>query len=261
MEKYDIFIQAGQSNADGYGHGPAECPNVPDERILYYTAGTPEACDYHPSSECTVQIAAERPKEGADPEDRLGDFSLSFAQKYVEAGLLAEDRKLVIVRTAVGGTGFLKHYWQVGDPLYDRMLQMTDEVLNSNPENRLMGLLWHQGEHDSCAELIDSYEEKFLQFYHDLMADIGENVPFLMGGVPMAEYSDDPDRRYYAAILNKKLLAIAEKTPGIYFVSSKGLECNPDFLHINAASQRMFGERYYKVFATRQNLMDEDITL
>ena len=150
MDKYDIFIQAGQSNADGYGHGPAEHPYVPDERILYYTAGTPEAGDYHPKGEYKIQIARERPKADGDPEDRLGDFSLSFAQKYVEAGLLAPDRKLLVVRSAVGGTGFLKHYWQVGDPLYNRMLQMTDYVLGLNPENRLMGFLWHQGEHEAA---------------------------------------------------------------------------------------------------------------
>lgn len=45
------------------------------------------------------------------------------------------------------------------------------------------------------------------------------------------------------------------------FTPSTGLQCNPDHLHIKAASQRIFGERYYKVFATRQNLPDEDITL
>ena len=48
MEGYDIILQAGQSNADGYGHGPAANPYVPDERILYYTAGTPDAADCHP---------------------------------------------------------------------------------------------------------------------------------------------------------------------------------------------------------------------
>ena len=184
MEKYDIFIEAGQSNADGYGHGPAECPYVPDKRILYYTAGTPEAGDYYPKGECTIQIAAERPKQGADPEDQLGDFALSFAQKYVEAGLLAPDRKLLIVRSAVGGTGFLKHYWRVGDPLYLRMLEMTDSVLGLHPENRLMGLLWHQGEHEAAFN-------NDPQVYHAQLRDVVENVrryygtpelPFVCGG-------------------------------------------------------------------------------
>jgi hypothetical protein len=61
MEKYDIILQAGQSNADGYGHGPAEVSYVPDERILYLTAGNPQAGEYYPEGELAISIAAERP--------------------------------------------------------------------------------------------------------------------------------------------------------------------------------------------------------
>lgn len=45
-------------------------------------------------------------KERNNGIEAVGDFSLSFAKKYVESGMLKEGRKLLIVRTAVGGTGF-----------------------------------------------------------------------------------------------------------------------------------------------------------
>ena len=32
---FDIIIQAGQSNAEGYGFGPAKDPYVPDGRVFY----------------------------------------------------------------------------------------------------------------------------------------------------------------------------------------------------------------------------------
>lgn len=252
MEKYDIFIQAGQSNADGYGHGPAECPYVPDERILYYTAGTPEACDYYPNSECTVQIAAERPKEGGDPEDRLGDFSLSFAQKYVEAGLLAPDRKLLIVRTAVGGTGFLKHYWQVGDPLYIRMLQITDEVLNRNPENRLMGLLWHQGEHEAAFH-------NDPEVYHDQLKAVVQGVrkhyeelelPFVCAGF-CDEWAqkNQPD----SDIIMDVIRSVAEECGGAYIETADLRSNNQKFgsgdeIHFCREDLQELGRRYFAAY-------------
>lgn len=184
MEKYDIFIEAGQSNAAGYGHGPSAYPYVPDPSVLYLTAGDPQAGEYEPKGDYEISIAAERPNPKVSPEDRLGDFSLGFAKEYVQAGLLPSDRKLLIIRSAVGGTGFLKQYWRVGDPLYLRMLRMTDYALSLNPENRLMGLLWHQGEHE--AAFLNDPE----RYRHQLLAVVGSvrqrygklDLPFICGG-------------------------------------------------------------------------------
>ena len=252
MEKYDIFIQAGQSNADGYGHGPAEFPYVPDERVLYYTAGTPEAGDYDPKGECTIQIAAERPKEGADPEDRLGDFSLSFAQKYLEAGLLASDRKLLIVRSAVGGTGFLKHYWQVGDPLYLRMLQMTDHVLNLNSENRLMGILWHQGEHEAAFH-------NDPQVYHEQLKDVVQSVrqhygkpdlPFICGG-----FCDEWAQNNQPAcdIIMDVIRSVAAECKGQYIETGDLRSNNQKFgsgdeIHFCREDLQELGRRYFSAY-------------
>ena len=183
MEKYDIVIEGGQSNAAGYGHGPAEHPYHPDCRILYLTAGDPAAGEYEPKGETEIRVAEERPFSGQS-DDKLGDLALGFAEKYVKEGLLAPERKLLIIRAAVGGTGFLKHYWAVGDPLYERMLRMTDYALRLHPENRLVGFLWHQGEHEA-AFLNDP------QRYYDQLRDVVMSVkkryhnfrlPFICGG-------------------------------------------------------------------------------
>lgn len=255
MEKYDVFIQAGQSNADGYGHGPAEYPYVPDERILYYTAGTPEAGDYHPESLGRICVAAERPKQDSDPEDRLGDFSLSFAQRYVEAGLLAPDRKLLIVRTAVGGTGFLKGYWKVGDPLYIRMLRMTDDVMHLNPENRLMGILWHQGEHEAAFH-------NDPKVYHGQLRDVVESIrryyekpelPFVCGGF-CAEWAqkNQPDSDRIMDVIR----SVAAECGGRY-VETDDLRSNNqkfgsgDEIHFCREDLRELGHRYFEAY---QNL-------
>lgn len=184
MEKYDIFIEAGQSNAEGYGHGPVEKPYIPHERILYLTQGEPVAAEYEPKGEMKIQIAAERPNPAFGPEDRIGDLSLRFAREYLDAGFLAADRKLLIIRSAVGATGFLKHYWGMEDPLYLRMLRMTDHALSLNPQNRLMGLLWHQGEHEAAFQ-------NDPRRYQDQLTELVKSVrnryeaprlPFICGG-------------------------------------------------------------------------------
>ena len=251
MEKYDIILQAGQSNADGYGHGPSAEPYVPDPKILYYTAGTPEAGEYYPKSEYEICIAAERP----DPNrlgDFLGDFSLSFAKAYVKAGLLAPDRKLLIVRTAVGGTGFLKHYWAVGDPLYERMLCATDQALSLNPENRLVGFLWHQGEHEA-AFLNDP------QRYHDQLLEVVKCVrahydlpelPFICGGFcNQWAQENQPACDRIMTVIRK----VAEEARGAY-VETADLRSNDqktgdgDTIHFCREDLQKLGRRYFEAY-------------
>ena len=250
MEGYDIILQAGQSNADGYGHGPAENPYVPDDRILYLTAGTPAAGDYHPSEDAKVIVAEERPNPAFGADDRLGDFSLNFAKAYVEAGLLKTGRKLLIVRAAVGGTGFLKEYWRVGDPLHGRMLRMTDHALSLHPGNRLVAFLWHQGEHE--AAFLNDPER-----YHRQLRDVVESVrqrygplPFVCGGF-CSQWAEEnqPACHNITAVIR----AVAEEAGGAY-VETQDLRSNDqktgdgDTIHFCREDLQELGRRYFRAY-------------
>lgn len=251
MEKYDIILQAGQSNADGYGHGPAEYPYIPDPRVLYLTAGDPQAGEYYPKGEYEIRIAAERPDPNR-PGDILGDFSLGFAQKYVEEGFLAPDRKLLIVRAAVGGTGFLKHYWAVGDPLYERMLRMTDYALSLNPHNRLVGFLWHQGEHEA-AFLNDPkrYHDQLLEVIESVKTRYGNrDLPFVCGGFcDQWAQENQPACDQIMAVIR----SVAEEAGGPY-VETADLRSNDqktgdgDTIHFCREDLQELGRRYFAGF-------------
>lgn len=252
MEKYDIFIEAGQSNAAGYGHGPAARPYVPDPRVLYFTAGDPVAGEYAPKGDYEIRIAAERPDPEYGPDDKLGDLALSFAQSYVQAGLLAPDRKLLIVRSAVGGTGFLKHYWQVGDPLYERMLRMTDYVLSLNPENRLMGLLWHQGEHEAA------FNNDPQRYHHQLLALVDSvrarykvpELPFVCGG-----FCDEWAQKNQPACdtIMAVIRSVAQEAGGVY-IETADLRSNNqktgdgDDIHFCREDLQVLGRRYFAAY-------------
>ena len=250
---YDIFIQAGQSNAEGYGHGPVAKAYTPDPRILYLKSrktlpAAPAPEDYDPADPFEICVAEERPVP-EHPEDKVGDFSLRFAKRYVEEGLLEPGRKVLIVRAAVGGTGFLKHFWQVGDFLYERMLRLIDAAVDSAEGNRLMGLLWHQGEHEA-AFLNDP------QRYHSQLKAVLESVrqrydmpdlPIICGGF-CKEWADknQPACDEIMAVIRN----VAEELNGQY-VETGDLRSNNqktgdgDEIHFCREDLQELGRRYF----------------
>ncbi|MBQ7638116.1 MAG: hypothetical protein IJS90_04365 [Clostridia bacterium] len=132
-EKFDVIIQAGQSNAEGYGFGSTNSPFENDGRVWALNAND------------TISLAAETVAVNSPRTD----FSLSFAREYLKSGRLKEGRKLLIIRAAVGGTGFLDGHWGPEDDLRLKMHDMIKTALTLNAENRLVALLWHQGEQDA----------------------------------------------------------------------------------------------------------------
>ncbi len=132
QEKFDIIIQAGQSNSEGYGFGSVDTPYTPDGRVWYMNENN------------TISLGVEKVAFNGIQ----ANFGLPFAREYINAGYLAEGRKLLILRTAAGGTGFRDHRWGLSDDLYLRMMEMIRTALALNPENRLVALLWHQGENE-----------------------------------------------------------------------------------------------------------------
>ena len=252
MEKYDIILEAGQSNAVGFGHGPAKEAYVPDPRVLYYTAGEPDDQAYHQTGTFEICVADERTRPDLDPEDKLGDLALSFAQKYVEAGLLAPDRKLLIVRTAVGASGFMKHYWAIGDPLYERMIQVTDDALAMNPENRLVAMLWHQGEHEAAFLNDPRRYHRELRAVFDSVRERYEtpDLPIVCGGFCQEWVLEhlEPCTQIMGTIRG-----VAEEIGGAY-VETEDLRSNNqvlndgDNIHFCKEALQELGRRYFSAF-------------
>lgn len=132
-EVFDIVIQGGQSNSQGYGFGDVSEPYVSDSRIWYF------------NSDFTISEAHEKVLGNLI----IGDYSLSFARNYINEGLLKQERKLLTIRSSVGRTGFLDGRWIPEGDLYIRMMSMIETALSLNPMNELKAFLWHQGETDS----------------------------------------------------------------------------------------------------------------
>ncbi len=243
LEKFDIIIQAGQSNSEGYGFGNVPDPYQPSDRVWYL------------NGDFTFQIAQEATANNAIQSN----FSLSFAREYMNAGRLAEDRKLLILRTAVGGTGFSVDDWKAEDPLYLRMMEMIRTALSLNPENRLIALLWHQGETDADHHVTYDYYRGHLSY---LLGSVREefgvpDLPFVAGDLSQDWKST---RQEQAAPVVAALRDICA-SQNASFVESDGLDSNRqdgfphpfgwvDEAHFCRRAVYELGRRYYAAYVS-----------
>ncbi len=258
MECYDIFIQAGQSNAEGTGYGPVTEVYIPDERILYLNAvkTVSEKNDrVHIEYEhmpFVIEMANERNVVINDVQRCVGDFSLTFAKAYIDTGLLEQGRKVLIIRAAVGGTGFQRKHWGVEDDQYLKMLELTDYALSLNPENRLKGFLWHQGEHDAFeGNTPENYRNQLTTLINNVKNRYGcPDLPFICASFVNEWTSENRD------ICDPILRVIREVTKevGGRFVEADDLPTNNqatgsgDNIHFCRESLHILGRRYFEAY-------------
>lgn len=257
--KFDIIVQGGQSNAEGTGHGPVERELSPSQNVWYLEAEKTVAV-----GENTMLIDfADEPFKIIPAKEReivgeiTGDFSLTFAEEYEKAGLLQEGRNLLVVRTAVGGTGFKKNQWGVENFLYKKLVEMTDFALSLDPENRIVGFLWHQGEHDAFEKNDpDVYKAQLTAQLDDFRARYGKEIPFIAGD--FARDWKEENIELCRPIVQKIREVVAE-TDKCAFVETSDLLSNNEVLkngdrvHFSRQSLHILGTRYFKAFNEIKN--------
>lgn len=231
------FLLIGQSNAAGRGF-PNEVPELDNERLYMQRNGKWRPM-YTP----------------VNPDRRSSGVSLaeSFAwhcSRYYNADI-------GIIPCADGGSRL--DQWMPGEELFDHAVFHGKLAQRSS---QIVGVLWHQGESDSKADLYLQYEEKCTHIFETLRKELSleENVPFLIGelGSYLADW-DGPEIGTYFPAVNKALAAMAEKNDYIGLVSAEGLTSNPDNMHFNAVSLRVLGERYFQKFISMSPLVSEEM--
>ena len=172
-EIYDVIVLAGQSNGEGHGVGDIDEPYTPTPSVWALNN------DFYQKEEFTIAPATEK----ARGNEVQSNFGLIFARSYIESGRLAEGRKILIVRAAVGGTGFVDGRWGLKDDLYLCMLDMIDTALSLNPENRLVAFLWHQGENEVDKKVsYDVHYERVMSLVEAVRERYGlPMLPFVAG--------------------------------------------------------------------------------
>ncbi len=249
-EKFDIVVQAGQSNSDGFAFGNVETAYKTNARVWYLTG------DWRVPRDFWFEPAKEYVYDGCG-NTVCGNFSLTFAKRCIEDGRLAPDRCLLILRTAVGGSGFLDNYGKPGDRLYVRMMAMIRTALELNPENRLKALLWHQGETDTLFHAsYDVHRAHLTDFIESVRGTLGmPDLPFIAGG--FTPLWSEENKTAVTPVL-QAIRDVCRETASAAFVETDGLpsnaqdtENNPneDSIHFCRRAVYELGERYYDAYA------------
>lgn len=256
LELFDIVIQAGQSNSAGYGLGDATAPYAPDDRTWFL------------HGDRTISIACET----VSGNRVLGNFVISFAERYIQEGFLATDRKLLILRAAAGGTGFSDHRWEPGGDLQVRMMDMMATALGLNAGNRVVAMLWHQGETDAINQV------DFQTHYDNLRTLVGltreaageKDLPFIAG-----DFVEDwkSANETICRPIADAIRAVCAETQGAGFVESNGLQSNDgrlrdgDTIHFCREALYELGRRYFDKYrqitsdssANRKSVCNEEV--
>lgn len=241
-DAFDIFIQAGQSNSVGGGKGLTPYRFLEDwgeQKEIWYL-----------NPDFTISTAGER-VWGNQP---IGDFSLSFARKYIQSGLLKPGRKILIVRGGEGGTGFSDGRWNPGDDLRVRLRDLVLTAKNLNDENRLMCFLWHQGETDAMAEADgETHYNNLLRLVEEVRALAeDQQLPFVTAGfVPEWEAENLGSTKEVAQAIRR----VCDSAGCARFVEAQGLRSNfqagaddCDHIHFCRDSLYELGERMFQAY-------------
>jgi hypothetical protein len=165
---YDILLIMGQSNNHN-GYAEQHAPQSDNIKQL----GRYDDHSYK-------IIPAEERLQHHDIQENKSGFVMTFAKLY-EQNLLKSNRKTLIIPCAKSGSSFKENLWRKNDKIYADAVDRVLFAKSENKNNKLISILWHQGESD--VKNIN-YQKDFDQFIDDFRKDIkAPHKPFICGGM------------------------------------------------------------------------------
>ncbi|MEH6306296.1 sialate O-acetylesterase [Olivibacter sp. CPCC 100613] len=229
------FLLIGQSNMAGRGF-IHEVPRIYNERIAMLRNGRWQMM--------TEPIHFDRPIAGVG-------LGASFAEAWCRDN---EGEKIGLIPCAEGGSSVDE--WSTDGTLFRHAINEAKFALE---DSELAGVLWHQGESDSQNGKYSTYNEKISLIFNEIRSvlSIPTTVPFIIGGLGdyLGKVAFGAGCVEYQRI-NEELQKYARGKENCYYVTAKDLTANPDGIHFNAMSQRIFGIRYYEAYLKREHIYE-----
>lgn len=226
------FLMIGQSNMAGRGF-LNEAPPIYNERIEMLRNGRWQMM--------TEPVNFDRPVAGIS-------LASSFAESWCRVNL---EEKIGLIPCAEGGS--MIDEWAPDGILFRHAVSEAGFAMENS---ELAGVLWHQGESDSDSGKYKTYYGKLSRIVERLRKELNApDIPFIIGGL-----GDYLGKTAFGlgcveyGLINQELMRFAEENENCYFVTAQGLASNPDGIHINARSQRIFGLRYFEAYHGKQHV-------
>jgi len=228
------FLMVGQSNMAGRGF-LRDVPAICNERIKMLRNGRWQIM--------TEPINYDRPSSGVG-------LAASFAAAWCKKN---KNDEIGLIPCADGGTSL--DDWAVGGILFEHAVFQAKIAKRTSI---LDGILWHQGENECYSDRYSLYYDKFLLIVEAFRRELCmPDIPLIIGG--LGDYLGSGRLREYFPeypLVNQELKKFSNTQKNCYFVTALGLQANPDGVHINAVSQRIFGLRYFEAFDKFQNILE-----
>lgn len=235
---YDVVVLAGQSNMIGR-YGPVDGTlDATNARILQYGFDGQ-----------SVVLASDPLDHVNETADTVG-LGISFAKALLPS--VPSNRQIVLVPTAQGATALSDGFWLDGGSGYESALTRANAAMAAGDgENRLIAILWHQGERDVNLGVVDEAVhaanlDALIAGWRAQMTGADETTPFIVGDLVQG-WNVPNSNGVRAALANTPA-----RTKYTAFVESTSLVDGGDGLHFSAASQRTFGARYHTALASAQ---------
>jgi hypothetical protein len=185
-EEFDLWLVWGQSNTlNGKGTDPTL------DRRLDARIGTVMRSPTDTGSFTNKIVYAAEPLENETKATNDGPttgFAKSFGENLLAyEPALVNGRKVLLVRSGYGGTGFTgsgtQNSWNKGVNLsvYDSAITLAQTVLTLYPRAQLRGILWDQGEEDALVLNASQYQAAMDSFIDMARTDLNvPDLPFIL---------------------------------------------------------------------------------
>ncbi|KDY52960.1 SASA family carbohydrate esterase [Escherichia coli] len=237
-EYYYVIPQAGQSNGMAYGEGLPlpETYDRPDSRIKQLarrSTVTPggDTCAYNdviPADHCLHDVQDMSALNHPHADLSKGQYGTVGQGLHIAKKLLPyipQNAGILLVPCCRGGSGLTvgndgtfsetsgasanSARWGVGKPLYQDFLFRTKAALSKNPKNRLLAVVWMQGEND-LADGSQQHSGLFTTMVQQFRADMAAYSAQCVGGSAGSVPWICGDTTYYWKNLN------ADKYEAVY---------------------------------------------
>lgn len=264
-DKYDVVVIAGQSNAEGYGLGAVTEELTPNENVLWLNDKSNPRFEKNDQGKDELRLDYPSPfytsvaEEPTGESGKVGKLAIVFAKMYYQKYLKGTDRKVLIVNSAVGGTGFARNEWGVDNAiLYTRLCDMTKYALSLNAQNRLVAFLWHQGECDSVENAHFDTQKRYETHKNNLASMLDDycakfdckSLPIVSAGFCDEWYLKNKEN--CDAVLKAIKQVVTQR--GGFFVETSGLKSNNqavkngDDIHFCRESSHVLGAKFFDAY-------------